>query len=106
MLEPKAFMGGTEAGEKIYICGGWADTTLAVLDEYEPAKDRWTRRTSMSIPRQELFACSIDGKVYALGGVDPQDKYLSLVEEIDTGSLPTGVESRGKLFTLWGEIKR
>jgi N-acetylneuraminic acid mutarotase len=70
---------------RIYVMGG--NTTgyhgdgVSSAEAYSPASNTWTTLPSMSAARSYLSAATgADGRVYALGGLDPNGTYLSSVE--------------------------
>jgi len=101
-------------GGKIYAIGGvtipqrnWE--TVSTVEVYNPKTGRWTKRSDMPTRRGWHAASAVLGKIYVIGGAS---KYmpgvwdavlLSTVEEFDTGY---AINAKGKLPTLWGEIKR
>lgn len=62
--------------EKIYVFGGatFKETThggiqyFDVVEMYDPAEDRWTRKPEMPVPNIGLDAETVDGKIYTIGG--------------------------------------
>jgi N-acetylneuraminic acid mutarotase len=56
----------------------------AVLEEYDPVADTWSRRADMPTPRFELgMATGRNGRVYAVGGQACCYVWLNTVEEYD-----------------------
>ena len=68
---------------KIYSIGGYNGGDVATVEEYDPVADSWTNCgtgcTSMNVARRSLSSGTVNGKIYAMGGVGP----LSVVEEYD-----------------------
>lgn len=55
--------------DKIYVFGGYASNyTYSRTDEYDPIMDTWTMKTSMPTARWGHTTCSLNGKVYVIGG--------------------------------------
>ncbi len=62
--------------EKIYVFGGgtFKETThggiryFDVVEMYDPAEDRWTRKPKMPVPKIGLGVETVDGKIYTIGG--------------------------------------
>lgn len=60
---------------------------------YDPINDTWVVKTPMAIPRGELAAVTINGKIYAIGGIgyecgifcgdSKKETILRIVEEYD-----------------------
>jgi len=76
--------------DKIYAIGGcrWENeqaTSLSIVEEYDPANDKWIKKADMPTPRQlHLSASAVNGKIYAIGGLDaPTFTTFAVVEEYD-----------------------
>ena len=62
--------------EKIYVFGGgtFKETThggvryFDVVEMYDPAEDRWTRKPKMPVPNIGLGVETVNGKIYTIGG--------------------------------------
>jgi hypothetical protein len=56
---------------------------LPTLEVYDPATDTWTRKADMPTPRGALSACTVDGKIYVMGGFRTMNSLVGLpiVEE-------------------------
>jgi hypothetical protein len=66
----------------------------------------WTKRADMPTPRNGPSTSVVNGKIYAIGGIDNVFRFLSTVEEYDPGfKEPQSVTPAGKLSTLWGRLK-
>jgi N-acetylneuraminic acid mutarotase len=76
---------------KIYAIGGtqWEAETnrgsnVAAVEEYDPATDTWTQKTSLATSRCLAGAVTVNGKIYVVGGqTDPTVGVLSSVVEYD-----------------------
>jgi N-acetylneuraminic acid mutarotase len=56
----------------IYAIGGWSEGTFfSVVEAYDPAADKWIRKANMPTPR-EPCTVTVDGKIYAIGGLVAQ----------------------------------
>lgn len=82
--------GSVEVGGTIYVLGGAAAcwniifNHLATLEAYDPAVDGWTSLTAMNVARWDHASVAVNGKIYAIGGYDPQvQAELNTVEEYD-----------------------
>ncbi len=87
---------------RVLVAGGWSFTTntdpsLASAEIYDPTTDTWTPTGSMNDARASFSLVALpDGRLLALGGVDPGYHVLSTAEIYDpatgkwqrTGSLP------------------
>lgn len=110
---------------KIYVIGGFdyystiePKPYFTAVDEYDPATDTWTTKSSMSIERVDLgIATANNGKIYAIGGRN-YTGCLDAVEEYDPAtdswttrsSMPTtradlgGVAANnGKIYAIGGK---
>src|SRR4029079_14883389 len=70
-----AAAGATLAG-KMYVIGGNGDLKDKDIDgrqvfAYDVAANKWSRKASLPKPRTHLAAVALGGKIYALGGLDP-----------------------------------
>lgn len=70
---PKPVAGGEAIvyGSKIYILGGYSDSTQSDIDWiqiYEPSINKWTFVGSMIKPRSNFVADKYDDKIYYFGG--------------------------------------
>jgi N-acetylneuraminic acid mutarotase len=69
----------------IYVIGGntsvvGAPWVASVIEAYDPARDRWTRKADMPTARYATAACVVDGRIYVSGGAT---KYGKLSGEWD-----------------------
>lgn len=117
MPTPRISAAAAVVGNKIYVLGGLSrqGRALATVEEYDPAKDSWTRRKSMPTARAMFGAAAIGSTIYVVGGVS-KSGVLAVVEAYDVKSdrwrsvapLPQGrwgvkaAEAGGKLLVLGG----
>ena len=114
MPKPKATSASTLDG-KIYVIGGWSQWHdmeedkgfLSEVDVYDPTTDIWTQAADMPTPRRASTAVA-DGRIYAIGGTRfwHPDPPLAVEEYTPQGWAPRVVSPRGRLTTIWGELKR
>ncbi len=69
---------------KIYAIGGTPsmygiDPPFAIVEEYDPATNTWTKKAPMPTPRWGLGTSVVNGKIYAIGGLDT----MLIIEEYD-----------------------
>jgi N-acetylneuraminic acid mutarotase len=86
--ERNSWLTSCTLNEKIYIIGGATDyTVLSTVAVYNPVTDTWdTTKTEMSGSRWGLSANVVNGKIYAMGGVQgASGPALSKVEVYDPG---------------------
>src|SRR4029450_7435302 len=97
---------------------------LSVNEVYDPATNKWERRSPMSVPRNHAFAGAVNGKIYVIGGRTGQAFILTatntdVVEEYDplsdTWNVPrermptarsggvTGTDGR-RIYVAGGEV--
>lgn len=70
--------------DKIYVIGGEsAGFGVSTVEEYDPISDTWLRKANMPTPRFGLTTCTINGKIYAIGGGLQWDSIFSTVEQFD-----------------------
>ena len=87
---------------KIYVIGGWYDNiTISTVEEYDPVTDTWTRKTDMPSPRWGLATCTVNGKIYAIGGATGSSTGLNVVEEYDPAT-DTWTRKADMPARLWG----
>ncbi len=76
---------------KIYVIGGQSSLwdqhrgmLISIVEEYDPATDRWTRKADMPTARCMFSSAVINGKIYVLGGASMvHEDILSIVEVYD-----------------------
>jgi hypothetical protein len=74
MAERRGALGLTVAGDRLLAIGGRVDRTfsdepsVAAVEAYDIAADRWSRVSSLPEPRDHLGATTLDGQVYVFGG--------------------------------------
>lgn len=116
--------GSTQLNGKIYLVGGcrkiWNGTKLneaetAINEEYDPVSNTVVTRASMPTPRYGLAVVSLNGKIYAIGGMH-EGKFVNTVEEYDPSTdtwtakadMPTArmnlgaVALNGKIYAVGG----
>ena len=61
---------GIAAGGKLYVFGGLAPVwkPRALVYEYDPASDKWTKKKPMALPSHHLALAELNGKIYVIGG--------------------------------------
>jgi RNA polymerase sigma factor (sigma-70 family) len=66
--------------DKIYVTG-----YLGEMSEYDPLTDKWTKKASAQFAKRGSPLAVLNGKIYAIGGVTPDDAaiILSVVEVYD-----------------------
>jgi N-acetylneuraminic acid mutarotase len=73
----------------IYVVGGRSGNpsfrAFSTVEEYDPATDTWTERTSLPSPRFHFRTSELNGRIYAIGGASATgqrvEAVLSLVHE-------------------------
>jgi N-acetylneuraminic acid mutarotase len=74
---PQAFSAaaGAALGNEFYLVGGSGDPKTGPFGRqvyaYDVKTEKWTRKADLPAKRTNLAAVALDGKVYALGGLDP-----------------------------------
>ena len=68
----------------IYVIGGWGNNKyLNTVEMYDPRRDRWETKASISQGNLGVAAAVVNGKIYAIGGWTGGANFLSTVEEYD-----------------------
>ena len=57
--------------------------TQSLMERFDPATNAWEPLPPMSEARFRLGVSVASGKIYALGGLDDDDDFLSSVERFD-----------------------
>jgi len=115
---------------KIYVIGGLheavssPDNSLyhAGVSEYDPLTDTWTEKADILTPRWGLFACAVNGFIYAIGGAtefgsnivaerfveryDPVSDEWTVRTPMPTARLKAGASVvNGKIYVIGGAVK-
>lgn len=82
--------GAAVVGDRLYVVGGRApgirandQTSLASVEVYDPASDRWTAAPPLPTARGSLAAVALGGQIYALGGEGAPGTVSGAVERLD-----------------------
>lgn len=75
MPTPRTELGVATVNNRLYAIGGYSGTALPgsvlqTVEEYDPATDTWTRKADMPTARRQLVVVAVNGRIYAIGGVD------------------------------------
>lgn len=75
MPTPRTELGVATVNNRLYAIGGYSGTALPgsvlqTVEEYDPTTDAWTRKADMPTPRRQLVVVAVNGRIYAIGGVD------------------------------------
>jgi N-acetylneuraminic acid mutarotase len=78
--EPDEELYGVACNGKMYVIGGWKDGNARGANyEYDPATDKWTKKTFMPRPAHHSALASYNGKIYVSGGfIPPQNTNVPL----------------------------
>lgn len=120
MLTPRVSLSASGVDGKIYAIGGRinprsGNSTVATVEEFDPAMNQWTRKASMPTGRYDLATAVVEGMIYAIGGF-PAGPPTHIVEAYDPvtdtwtrrADLPTARASLsagvvdGKIYTVGG----
>lgn len=91
MPTPRSWLSSSVVDEKIYVIGGSPmDVSgarpvgaTAVVEEYDPSTDTWTRKSDMPTARTAHCACAINGIIYVIGGITNDQASLSTMDAYD-----------------------
>jgi RNA polymerase sigma factor (sigma-70 family) len=69
------WLSASSVNGKIYAIGGlvneqWGTFHLSTVEEYDPDKDKWTQKADLPRKIHTLSTSAVNGKIYAIGGVD------------------------------------
>jgi N-acetylneuraminic acid mutarotase len=56
---------------------------VAIVEEYDPNANKWTKKTEMLTPRYFLSTCVMNERIYAIGGIGSGHEPLPTVEIYD-----------------------
>src|SRR5262249_35467096 len=70
---PGAERGSAAVRGKIYVIGGYSGSGLARVDEYDPATNRWTRKTDMPTARRSPVVGVINDRIFVAAGMQWTD---------------------------------
>jgi N-acetylneuraminic acid mutarotase len=79
IVNGKIYVIGGSIGHGDQNCSWWSG--VSTVEEYDPATDKWTKKTDMPTARACLSTCAVNGKIYAIGGFS--FGLFSMVEEYD-----------------------
>lgn len=68
---PRAWFTSSVVQGKIYVIGGYGDSTLATTTQmFDPSRNTWStlKTTGTFTPRASLASCVLNDKIYVLGG--------------------------------------
>jgi RNA polymerase sigma factor (sigma-70 family) len=88
MPTSRGLFGVGVVNEKIYAIGGeiligGGESITAVVEEYDPKIDKWTKKANMPTARCGIITVAANGKIYVIGGINGNLQVLSNVEEYD-----------------------
>jgi len=119
MSRPRAILSSCALNGKIYAIGGVVGDSrrsmksAAYVEIYDPITDKWIKGTEMLMPRAGLGICSVNDRIYVIGGGEIANgdapmkwaEALPLVEEYNPeGDQPAS--NQGKLSITWGELRK
>lgn len=69
------------ATDTIYILGGFdGSKSIGAVQKYDPISDTWSSGSPMPVPRSEMGATLLNGKIYTIGGVTANGVTTNTVE--------------------------
>jgi hypothetical protein len=74
MTMPRHYFGAAEVGGRIYAIGGRStqeplDTSLATVEQYDPAQNKWVPAGNMPEGRHGFATATWQGRIYVIGGI-------------------------------------
>jgi N-acetylneuraminic acid mutarotase len=90
---------------RLFALGGFRmknnrETRLSSVEVYDPVTDIWTLKSNLLIEKSHFPCCSLNGKLYAIGGWDGS-RGITDVEEYDPGT-DTWTQKSPLLTDRWG----
>ncbi len=107
MPTARGYLSTSVVNGRIYAIGGGATfgVSLLTVEVYEPATDTWTKKADMPTSRSFCSTSTVSGKIYVIGGITAARVFTLAVEAYDTGFTGQGINTEGKLPTMWGRMK-
>lgn|GEM_PF-4335554 len=119
MLDARLAASCAVIGNKIYVIAGSNDggSTVNSMEVYDIIADMWTTKTAPPVPNIEAIACSVNNKIYLIGGYnsitgeamnnvqvyDPAIDMWTIKTDMPTSrSLITGAVINGKIYITGG----
>jgi N-acetylneuraminic acid mutarotase len=114
-LKNEEFVFGV-ANSKLYVLGGNGDGPTGLVQEYDPAADKWTRKKDVPTPMNHMGVTEYRGKLYVFGGggekgvplnnsweYDPvADTWKPLAPMPTRRQSPVAAEVGGKIYVIGG----
>ena len=86
MQTPRAFLAAVNCDGVVYAIGGRAgqdySTTLKTVEKYDSSTNKWNYVSDMNFKRVHA-ACVLRNKIYVVGGLDADDKVVTLIDCYD-----------------------
>ncbi|MFQ5814205.1 MAG: kelch repeat-containing protein, partial [Anaerolineae bacterium] len=117
LLTRRYRLAAVTVGCELYAIGGWDWTGASTVnDMYDPVADFWTTKASKPTGAANVGAAVLDDKIYVVGGMSNNLRFLSAVEVYDPATdswssvapLPVGLSGTavaaagGKLYVFGG----
>ena len=87
MNEPRRWLAAVNCNDVIYAIGGRSgdgnDKNLKSVEKYDPMTEKWSFVSNMTIARSSHGAGVVDGKIYAVGGLDTRGYGVRIIECYD-----------------------
>ena len=84
MLRAKRWFAAVSCSNVMYVIGGQSnhdDSAITnTVEKFDPDKNKWICVSAMNIKRRAHAACVIHGKIYVVGGIDTENKYVDKIE--------------------------
>jgi RNA polymerase sigma factor (sigma-70 family) len=123
MPTPRDLFGASVVNGKIYAIGGetmagGGGWLISAVEEYDPKKDKWTKKANIPTARCGASTVAVNGKIYVIGGLNGKLQAIPNVEEYDPiadvwtkkADIPTAkagsasVVIDGKIFLFGGQM--
>ncbi len=83
---PRAWFTSAVVDDKIYVIGGFGDSTLATtVDVFHPSENKWSTlaTTGTFTPRGSLASCVLGDKIYVMGGAIGPEKPSNMSNAVE-----------------------
>lgn len=86
-------LGAAVLDDYVYVCGGDDGTKhLNSVERYNPNTMKWSNVTAMNKRRSQVELVTLEGYIYAIGGVDTHVVHNSVITNVNTARTYTFME--------------
>ncbi|XP_077976155.1 kelch-like protein 7 [Styela clava] len=96
MTSARGYVSSVNAGEEIYVLGGYTGKDLNTVDLYNPQQNEWKSLKEMLLPRGWFRTFAIQSEIYAVGGwptsTNSLERYKIDEDKWEMIEIPEGVK--------------